>query len=73
MSLSAAKYCWYREVKVQTAALRAVGNIVTGTDDQTQTVLNQIRMVIVWAVFLLPWGSQLCRVQDYFHWIEVTI
>ena len=41
MSLSAPKYCWYREVKVQTAALRAVGNIVTGTDDQTQTVLNQ--------------------------------
>ena len=24
----------------QTAALRAVGNIVTGTDDQTQVVLN---------------------------------
>ena len=31
---------FFREVKVQTAALRAVGNIVTGTDDQTQTVLN---------------------------------
>ncbi len=28
------------EVKVQTAALRAVGNIVTGTDEQTQLVLN---------------------------------
>ncbi|KAF6021163.1 KPNA3 [Bugula neritina] len=28
------------EVKVQTAALRAVGNIVTGTDEQTQHVLN---------------------------------
>jgi len=27
-------------VKVQTAAVRAVGNIVTGTDDQTQAVLN---------------------------------
>ena len=26
---------------MQTAALRAVGNIVTGTDDQTQTVINQ--------------------------------
>ena len=24
----------------QTAALRAVGNIVTGTDEQTQVVLN---------------------------------
>ena len=30
----------FREVKVQTAALRAVGNIVTGTDEQTQTVLD---------------------------------
>lgn len=26
--------------KLQTAALRAVGNIVTGTDEQTQVVLN---------------------------------
>lgn len=25
---------------IQTAALRAVGNIVTGTDEQTQVVLN---------------------------------
>ena len=25
---------------MQTAALRAVGNIVTGTDEQTQTVLD---------------------------------
>lgn len=30
----------HNEVKVQTAALRAVGNIVTGTDDQTQLVLD---------------------------------
>ena len=29
-----------RETWLQTAALRAVGNIVTGTDDQTQVVLN---------------------------------
>uniref|UniRef100_A0A2I3HC76 Importin subunit alpha n=1 Tax=Nomascus leucogenys TaxID=61853 RepID=A0A2I3HC76_NOMLE len=28
------------EVKVQTAALRAVGNIIKGTDEQTQVVLN---------------------------------
>lgn len=30
----------HQEVKVQTAALRAVGNIVTGTDEQTQLVLD---------------------------------
>jgi hypothetical protein len=30
----------YPEVKVQTAALRALGNIVTGTDEQTQFVLD---------------------------------
>ena len=30
----------HQEVKVVTAALRAVGNIVTGTDDQTQIVLD---------------------------------
>uniref|UniRef100_A0A6Q2Z590 Importin subunit alpha n=1 Tax=Esox lucius TaxID=8010 RepID=A0A6Q2Z590_ESOLU len=30
----------HQEVKVQTAALRALGNIVTGTDEQTQVVLN---------------------------------
>ena len=29
-----------RSVHLQTAALRAVGNIVTGTDEQTQVVLN---------------------------------
>ncbi|CAF0815379.1 unnamed protein product, partial [Didymodactylos carnosus] len=30
----------HNEVKIVTAALRAVGNIVTGTDEQTQIVLN---------------------------------
>lgn len=30
----------HSDVKVQTAALRAVGNIVTGTDEQTQLVLD---------------------------------
>lgn len=30
----------HKDSKVQTAALRAVGNIVTGTDEQTQVVLD---------------------------------
>jgi hypothetical protein len=30
----------HAEVKVQTAALRAVGNVVTGTDDQTQVTIK---------------------------------
>ena len=30
----------HQDVKVVTAALRAVGNIVTGTDEQTQIVLG---------------------------------
>jgi hypothetical protein len=30
----------HQDIKVVTAALRAVGNIVTGTDDQTQVVLQ---------------------------------
>jgi hypothetical protein len=34
---SSGKVMW---LQVQTAALRAVGNIVTGTDEQTQVVLN---------------------------------
>ena len=31
----------HKEEKVQTATLRAVGNIVTGDDNQTQAVLDQ--------------------------------
>lgn len=30
----------HKDSKVQTAALRAVGNIVTGSDEQTQVVLD---------------------------------
>ena len=30
----------HQEMKVQTAALRAVGNTVTGANEQTQVVLN---------------------------------
>lgn len=35
------------EVKVQTAALRAVGNIVTGSDEQTQVVSSFLFLLLV--------------------------
>lgn len=34
------EYIFLFLLSIQTAALRAVGNIVTGTDEQTQVVLN---------------------------------
>lgn len=34
------RFLSHSEIKLQTAALRAVGNIVTGTDEQTQVVLD---------------------------------
>lgn len=39
LPLSTTKSCKF-SFCLQTAALRAVGNIVTGTDEQTQIVLN---------------------------------
>lgn len=41
LSFAEKKCCFLKgNVLFQTAALRAVGNIVTGTDEQTQVVLN---------------------------------
>ena len=37
----------------------------------TRAVLDQIRVILIWAVFLIPWGPFLCAVQDYFHWTAV--
>jgi len=34
----------------------------------TRSILDQIRVILIWAVFLIPWGNYLCRVQDYFVW-----
>jgi len=34
----------------------------------TRSILDQIRVILIWAVFLIPWGPYLCRVQDYFVW-----
>ena len=39
----------------------------------TMSVLDQLRIVIVWLIFLVPWGPFLCRVQDTFHWVEVVL
>jgi len=34
----------------------------------TRAVLDQLRIIFIWAIFLLPWGIELCRLQDKFTW-----
>ena len=38
----------------------------------TSAVLDNIKLVIVWAFFLLPLGPNLCRVQKEFHWTSLV-
>jgi len=33
----------------------------------TRAVLDQIRVILIWAIFLIPFGPYLCRLQGYFH------
>ena len=35
------------------------------------TVLYNLRPLIVWGIFLIPWGPYLCRVQGQFHYTAV--
>jgi len=34
----------------------------------TRAVLDQIRIILIWAFFLIPFGIYLCHVQTYFHY-----
>jgi importin subunit alpha-6/7 len=43
-----------RSSAVQAAALRAVGNIVTGNDLQTQYIINMNAVICLWALLLSP-------------------
>lgn len=52
-------------LKVQTAALRAVGNIVTGTDEQTQVVLNCDALSHFPALLTHP-KEKICKVRFYY-------
>ena len=40
-------------------------------DATTRAVLDQLRTVIIWATFLIPFGASLCRVQQYFDFTAV--
>uniref|UniRef100_A0A8C8FNM9 Importin subunit alpha n=1 Tax=Oncorhynchus tshawytscha TaxID=74940 RepID=A0A8C8FNM9_ONCTS len=48
----------HQEVKVQTAALRAVGNIVTGTDEQTRWCSTEKINKAVWFLSNITAGNQ---------------
>jgi len=33
----------------------------------TRAVLDQIRVILIWAIFLFPFGPYLCKLQGFFH------
>lgn len=33
----------------------------------TRAVLDQIRVILIWAIFLIPFGPYLCKLQGFFH------
>jgi len=43
-------------------------SVIKSLSATTASVLRQVSIILVWAVFLLPWGPSLCRVQDHFTW-----
>ena len=45
--------------------------MVKKVDATTRAVLDQLRTIIIWAVFLIPFGPSLCRVQQYFDFTAV--
>lgn len=47
--------------------------VIKSLSATTAAVLRQVSIILVWAVFLIPWGPGLCRVQDHFSWTAVMI
>ena len=38
----------------------------------TRAVLDTIRIVLIWAIFLIPFGTSLCATQDNFVFVAVS-
>ena len=55
----------------QDSPLSAGITVAKKVDATTRAVLDQLRTVIIWAVFIIPFGPALCRVQQYFHFTAV--
>ena len=39
----------------------------------TRAVLDQIRVILIWAIYLIPFGLKLCLMQGHFHWTAVRL
>ena len=39
----------------------------------SRAVLDNIRIVVIWGIFLIPLGPYLCRLQDGFNYVAVIL
>ena len=46
-------------------------NVTNKISATTAAVLSNVRIIFVWAFFLLPFGPFLCRVEKEFHYTAV--
>merc|ERR1719334_2691406 len=61
--------CWTLGNMCSIAVFNFAGISVTKElSATTRNVLDQIRVVLIWCVFIIPLGPYLCILQDHFTW-----
>jgi len=61
--------CWTIGNMCSIAVFNFAGITVTKElNATTRAVLDQIRVILIWAIYLIPLGLKLCLMQGHFHW-----